>query len=182
MCLFVSCCLLVCFLGNWVVHFDESSVYTWLLPLLLQFDRRGRSPVQLSASLSQSFLLLSFPSHSLPPSSLLPPAPSASSLHEFMEAHSSGCPLPGPAGDPTPQSRPFSPHFWCKPQNSLNYVLFCGRTKIGKFVLLFAESELANIFLHFVVRQRCAIFSHHMSVFMIFPNIYHLVKSTKHLT
>ena len=70
--LFVYCFVnFIFFLGR-VVHFDGSEVYTWLLPLLLQFDRRGRSVVQLSASLSQCPSLLSFPS---PPS--LPPSPSS---------------------------------------------------------------------------------------------------------
>ena len=65
------------FLGR-LVHFDGSEVYTWLLPLLLQFDRRGRSVVQLSAS-SPSVPPLSFSS---PPS--LPPArPPPSSMSSW---------------------------------------------------------------------------------------------------
>ena len=110
------------------------------------------------------------PSPSVPPSSpspLLPPSLphpppsscSASSLHEFMEAHTSGCPLPGPAGDPSPQSAHFFPISIARPKYSYLRPVLVTNPNVSICSWLFSEADLANGFLHFLVRPLCALFS-----------------------
>ena len=172
------------FLGR-LVHFDGSEVYTWLLPLLLQFDRRGRSVVQLSASLSQCPSLLSFPSPpSLPPSlTLLPPParPPRSMSSWRLTPVAARCRAPQVI---QAHNLPIFSPFRLRDPNILIYVLFWWQTPMCQFVPDCFQKLIWPMVSSIFLSDPCVpFFPHHTSclyigILHIFTNGYYLAKNT----
>ena len=164
------------FLGR-LVHFDGSEVYTWLLPLLLQFDRRGRSVVQLSAS-SPSVPPLSFSS---PPS--LPPArPPPSSMSSWrLTPVAARCRAPQVI---QAHNLPIFSPFRLRDPKILIYVLFWWQTPMCQFVPDCFRNLIWPMVSSIFLSDPCVpFFPHHTSclyigILHIFTNGYYLAKNT----